>query len=163
MAVGTGFIIAGVVAAGLALGQATGIIDLDPNKTPEAAKTEPAQTAKPAPAAKPAPQPAAAPPAPAAAAPAAPQPLPAPPAAAAAAAPAAPAPACAPDVNLKGGFVVAMRANAEGKCVKTGRIRPLMAIECTDGHPAGWYHRYYLDDKRSPVFVTGCLPPDTGN
>ncbi len=168
MAIGTGFIIAGVVAAGLAIGQATGIIDLDPDKTPDAVKTEQAQPAKPAETA-PAKPAEAAPAKPAEAAPAKPaETAPAKPAEAAPAKPAEAAPAtkaepaaCAPEVNLKGGFVVGMRRTAEGTCVKSGRIRPLMAIECTDGHPAGWYHRYYLDDKRSPVFVTGCLPPDT--
>jgi hypothetical protein len=197
MAVGTGFIIAGVVAAGLAVGQATGIIDLDPDQTP-AAQTEQVQPAKPAepvtqakPAEPVAPakaaEPPAAQPAPAAAAPVAapmpaPQPAAAPPAAAAAPQPAqsepaqsepaksepaaqpaaVPGQACTPDVNLRGGFAIDMQIDADGKCAKTGRIHPLMAIECTDGHPAGWFHRYYLDDKRSPVFVTACLPPEAG-
>ena len=66
--------------------------------------------------------------------------------------------ACKPDVNLKGGYVVGMKSEG-ANCVKSGKIHPLLSIECTDGSPAGWFHRYYLDEKRSPVFVTPCMPP----
>ena len=114
---------------------------------PVAATPAPAVVAAPAPvAAAPAPAVVAAP-APAAAAPHA------------AAVPPAPMPsACKPDVNLKGGYVVGMKSEG-ANCVKSGKIHPLLSIECTDGSPAGWFHRYYLDEKRSPVFVTPCMPP----
>ena len=186
MGVATGFIIGGLVAAGLVAGSELSKTDQD--QAPAAAQTEqvePAKTVPPAAAAPtPSPPPAAAsvPAAPAAAPVAAPvaapppapvKPAPVPPAAAKAVAPEpeaapavrppAPAPekaACEPDVNLRGGFVVDRHVDARGKCAKTGKIRPLMSIECTDGSPAGWFHRYYLDEKRSPVFVTSCMPPD---
>jgi hypothetical protein len=162
-------IVAGAVAAGIAIGAATGVIDFGSEDTlpPTQQQAAPEQAAPPAPAAEapvnqaavppPAPAPAE-PPAPAPVAAPAPAPAPAPPAPPAPAAiEQAPQPACPPVVDIKGGYVIDMKAD-NGNCRKSGKVRHIMSIECTEG-PPGWIHKYYLDDKRQPVFVTKCMPP----
>jgi len=163
----TGFIVAGAVAVGVAIGAITGVIDFGSEDTlppiQQQATPQPVSAPVPAPAPAPAPARAAEPPAvaPAAVQPPAPAPhSPAPPPAPAPTAveqQAPQEPACPPVVDVKGGYVIDMRGDG-GNCHKSGKVRHIMSIECTEG-PPGWIHKYYLDDKRSPVFVTKCMPP----